>query len=297
MNAKNEAAFRKAKDFLKIGKPQQALPILEDLYAQVDENNVIATYAQTLYQAQQYIKAARVANDNQSCFLQKHDELFVQIMLAARLPLTARLFTAQLKDAKQAVLTKQIVEAEDNLKINSASTLRENARGFYHLGDLPVIQQRAQFIAAASLPLDEYLKGAKFVLRDPYVYPLIKSSIVRDLATLKVPDKMTIYWLDHEEHQFYPVKISATEQLKIVKEIRQSIKEAFANSDPQSFKLYSRNFDLQLMFLYPFVDLAIQDSNSWFAALTNNADAQGQNESQATKWQKLIERLAAKMLI
>lgn len=108
---------------------------------------------------------------------------------------------------------------------------------------------------------------------------------------------MTIYWLDHEEHQFYPVKISATEELKIVKEIRQSIKEAFANSDPQSFKLYSRNFDLQLMFLYPFVDLAIQDSNSWFAALTNNADAQGQNESQATKWQKLIERLAAKMLI
>lgn len=285
-----------AKELLDSGRVHQALPILEDLYQQVDNDDVTVNYVRALYQAQQYMVASRVANDNQNYFLSGEEKLFVQTMLAAHKPLAARLFMGRVSSKQQLSLLKQIENAEEYLRSNFCATVRKNTANFYHMGDLSMADQLVQFEAADNLPLEDYLNGAKLVLRDPNVYPLIKSSIARDLAALQVNDEFMFYWLDHQEHSFYPQKMHFAEDMAVVKDIKSMIEDEFANSDPLLYEQYWQTLRLQLMFLYPFVDLAIRDAETWFAILVGKKIGQSQMTDEAKHWQKLIEKLEAKMV-
>lgn len=285
-----------AKELLDSGRVHQALPILEDLYKQVDNDDVTVNYVRALYQAQQYMAASRVANDNQDYFLSGKEKLFVQIMLAAHKPLAARLFVGRVSSKQQLSLLKQIENAEEYLRSNFSATVRKNTANFYHMGDLSIADQFVQFEAADNLPLEDYSNGAKLILRDPNVYPLIKSSIARDLVALKVNDRFMIYWLDHQEHPFYPQKMDFVEDRKVIKDIKSMIEDEFANSNPLLYEQYRQTLRLQLMFLYPFVDVAIQDAETWFAVLVGKKLGQSKEIDKVAHWQRLIEELEAKML-
>lgn len=295
MKADNEKKWAKAKSLYEKGDMQTALPIFEELYGQEDDPQLIISYARILQQLKQYVQAAKVAQNNYVIFVEKAPQLFVEIMLANDRPLDARLFIKQLPLKQQETLQKKVEKAEKQLSIDKHASIRELSRSFSHLGDFSFSEQQIRFNQASGLPLREYLLAAKFVLRDPYVYPLIKSSIVKDLISLDVDETMTMYWIDDQEHNFNPKEVLAFDQIQQVNEVFRLLNQAYLQEDPQSLQIYSQTFNLQLLFLYPFVTGVIKDAHAWFRALIGQTDPNNSADKQALYWQKLIEKLATNL--
>ena len=84
--------------------------------------------------------------------------------------------------------------------------------------------------------------------------------------------------------------------LRVVKEGERLIAARFADQDPLSYQTYLREFHLQLAFLYPFVELAIEDPDAWVQALVAYS-ASGNEEPilRAHQWQERINALVTRL--
>ena len=118
-------------------------------------------------------------------------------------------------------------------------------------------------ISAFKLPLNEFITGAKFLLRDPYTHPLVKSSLVELLSKLQVADPVTVYWLDKKEYTVVPADIQPLNLLPVVSEGKRLITEKCGNQNPQTEKMAIQEFQLQVMFLYPRINQIIKDIDEW----------------------------------
>lgn len=146
------------------------------------------------------------------------------------------------------------------------------------------------------LPLNDYLVGAKFLLRDPDTHPLIKSSLVQVLQQLRLNEELTVLWLDEKEHPLNIKELKPLGELTVVKEGERLIAVRFADQDPLSYQTYLREFHLQLAFMYPFVELAIEDPDAWVQALV--AYSASGNEKpilRAHQWQERINALVTRL--
>ena len=142
-------------------------------------------------------------------------------------------------------------------------TLQTRLRDFYHLGDYSLEEQQSRLQAAFKLPLNEFITGAKFLLRDPYTHPLVKSSLVELLSKLRVADPVTVYWLDKKEYTVVPADIQPLNLLPVVSEGKRLITEKCGNQNPQTEKMAIQEFQLQVMFLYPRINQIIKDIDEW----------------------------------
>ena len=147
------------------------------------------------------------------------------------------------------------------------------------------------------LPLKQYLIGAKFLVRDPFVNPLIRSSLMQMLQRLHLTGKIMIYWLDEREHLIDLAKLSDVESIPVVSQVEKMIKRDFSQQDPLSYQMFNQEFHLQLAYLYPLVELAISDAGAWYQALTaySKSTDQDQDVILAKQWQNQIARLAQQL--
>lgn len=277
-------------------QPHQAVKRLAPIDEEVDDQHLRYIYAQALVADQQYTKAWRLIEDDRAAYFndQEHQLFYLDVMLKNQLFISARLFANQLGDNR---LIAIVSKAEEHATQTESATINARENNFYHLGDRPFRGQQERFEEAAKLPLANYLNAAKFVIRDPYVHPLLRSSVIQDLANLKVNEEMTFYWIDEQEHTVNPGKLLPLDQIPVVIRMMRRLQDNYAQSNPMSYQSFVQQFHLQLILLYPRIEETITDGDAWFQVLT--AYSRTDNTSRiklAYDWQAKLMRIIQRLM-
>lgn len=277
-------------------KPHQAIKRLAALDQQIDKPELRYLYAQALMLAKQFTKSWRLLDNDHNFYLQHPEKqnFYLDVMLKNQLFITARLFA---KEAHANPMLNKIEAAEVNADHSESATIASRERNFYHLGDTPLRVQQERFEEAAKLPLANYLKAAQFVIRDPYVHPLLRSSVIQDLANLKIDQGMTFYWIDEKEHEVNPAKLQPLDEIPVVEDIIKRIQQKYGQDDPLSYQSFIQQFHLQLILLYPRIEETIVDEDAWLKVLTSYSTTDNSETIKtAYAWQMKLMKIIQKLM-
>ena len=267
-------------------------------YEEVDEFAINRQLVRALYEDQQYAEAAFYAVEHLNDYVTSKElmQLLINVELHAQAFVDVRVQLNALPKWHDEFIG-QVEQAENEFAAHYQTTLNSQLKQFYHLGDGSFAEQQRRFRAASHLPLKQYLIGAKFLVRDPFVNPLIRSSLMQMLQRLHLTGKIMIYWLDEREHLIDLAKLSDVESIPVVSQVEKMIKRDFSQQDPLSYQMFNQEFHLQLAYLYPLVELAIPDAGAWYQALTaySKSTDQDQDVVLAKRWQNQIARLAQQL--
>ncbi|MBB1095305.1 hypothetical protein LTY36_00555 [Limosilactobacillus agrestis] len=264
MNETQQDQYLQAQKLIAEEKWQEASDILEDLISDVDDSEIGRLTIIALYHSQQYIRACTYLFEYLEVMFDSFSDaqIAITILCQNELFVLAREVISSLSQWQEDLLPI-VVRGEEKSRLDYQETLQTRLRDFYHLGDYSLQEQQSRLQAAFKLPLNEFVTGAKFLLRDPYTHPLVKSSLVELLSKLQVTDPVTIYWLDKNEYTIVPADIEPLNLLPIVSEGKKLIAEKCGNQNPQTEKMAIQEFQLQAMFLYPRVNQIIKDIDEW----------------------------------
>ncbi len=298
MNDSQLKKFDRARILIKNGKAHAAATILAKLNDEVDEFRINRALVAANLADHQYMAARRLAEERVSDYLKEKSDaqLLIRVELADQQFMTARRQIAKLPQWS-VQLMPLVKDAEENALATMNTSLRERWREFYHLGDTSFKEQQRRMSVANRLPLSYYLKGAMFLLRDPFTNPLIRASLLENLQPLKIQQNVKVYWIDEQEHDLNLADLQAIDSMGVVQQLRQQIADKYANQDPVSLQTAQRELNLQLIYLYPFIDVAVTDPNSWVTALTSSGQLVKPNHSveKALDWQRKINRLVTRI--
>ncbi|WP_373842872.1 hypothetical protein [Limosilactobacillus sp.] len=291
MDERQKRQFRRAMILIRQQKWQAASNILGNLLAITNTPVIVKKQVLVLVHLHQYIQAQNLVFDQPTLFLgtQVDAKLALQVLLANQHFIKARLFITGAPQTWQTELKQLITDSEQAAELKYQATIKQTLQQFYHLGDGNIRQQRERLDNAYNLPLNDFLLGTRFVLRDPFVQPLIKSDILEKLRAIGVATSVTYLWLDNHEYQVIPAQLKASDDLPIVHAVRRTLRKRLANQDIMRYQLASQQFNLQIMFLFPRITTVITDPQRWVAVLLATINGQKiPTTDQAVKWQQLI---------
>lgn len=291
MDERQKRQFRRAMILIRQQKWQAASNILGNLLAITNTPVIVKKQVLVLVHLHQYIQAQNLVFDQPTLFLgtQVDAKLALQVLLANQHFIKARLFITGAPQTWQTELKQLITDSEQAAELKYQVTIKQTLQQFYHLGDGNIRQQRERLDNAYNLPLNDFLLGTRFVLRDPFAQPLIKSDILEKLRAIGVATSVTYLWLDNHEYQVIPAQLKASDDLPIVHAVRRTLRKRLANQDIMCYQLASQQFNLQIMFLFPRITTVITDPQRWVAILLATIDGQKiPTTDQAVKWQQLI---------
>lgn len=291
MDERQKRQFRRAMVLIRQQKWQAASNILGNLLAITNTPVIVKKQVLVLVHLHQYVQAQNLVFDQPTLFLgtQVDAKLALQVLLANQHFIKARLFITGAPQTWQTELKQLITDSEQAAELKYQATIKQTLQQFYHLGDGNIRQQRERLDNAYNLPLNDFLLGTRFVLRDPFVQPLIKSDILEKLRAIGVATSVTYLWLDNHEYQVIPAQLKASDDLPIVHAVRRTLRKRLANQDIMRYQLASQQFNLQIMFLFPRITTVITDPQRWVAVLLATINGQKiPTTDQAVKWQQLI---------
>ncbi|WP_276859852.1 hypothetical protein [Limosilactobacillus ingluviei] len=281
------------------GANQAAVQELQTLYEQTDDFAVNRELTRALLAVEQYGTALTIANEQRAAYLTSADlqEQLLTIELANHGFIRARQLAWQLPTPRQGAAQAQIAATEATLKTRAPQTLHTRLQHFYHLGDGGLLTQQRRFAEALRLPLAEFIQGSRFVLRDPFVKPLVKSTVVQSLVQLKVDQELTMLWLDDHEYPFTPAACLPLEAMPVVQVGYAELAKRFANSDPLTYQARLQTFNLHLALLYPFVDKAMIDPDRWIDEMSqpHQGPAATSTEKMIRCWQRRLNAQLAQL--
>ncbi|WP_165964884.1 tetratricopeptide repeat protein [Periweissella cryptocerci] len=245
---------------------REAIEIFDELYAdeqslELNYKLVRALFANKQYQlAQQYLAEYLDAylDDPEyldillAVFVQNHNFIEARQLLMSVTDLTVRETGLAL-----------VVSGEEKARVDSTETFKVVLRQFIHLGDFEFGEQFNRYRAALKLPLDEYLKGAKFLLRDEYVLPMVRASILESLARLQINDEISFLWFDGEEHSFNPSRTIPALASETAKTVWNVLNETVGQDDPMALQILAEDLKLKLATAFPLLDEIISDPIGW----------------------------------
>lgn len=298
MNQKQTDQLKQGQQLLKRGKFKQAIDLLQPLNEQTADYQVNRALSEALYHDGQVQLAIKIAEDHVEDYLHSRvgAKQLVTIELAGQQFITARRQAAFVPQWQEPLL-KLIEAAETTAEHNMGMTLKTRLKSFYHLGDGSFQEQLQRLLEAEQLPLDMYLTGAMFLLRDPFAKPVIKSSLLETLQPLKIDRQVTILWLDGQEYQLNLRDLQPLTKIKEVAAGQRLIDQKYGQSDPSTLSAVTDQFQLQMIFLYPFIDKAVVDPAAWVRVLTSFGQlvSPTKAENEALVWQRKIQRLVDQM--
>lgn len=289
MNSEQQEQFQQAQRYVDQQDFQAAAPILTDLNQQIDDLAVHQLLVQTEYELRHYAVAWHLIQEQPTPYQTQPNlqRLAFNVALCNQQFIPARKLAGE-----NAAWLAAVAAAEVTARQTQQATLATLERQFVHLGDQTFREQQRRFVAADQLPLTEFLRAAKFVLRDPYANVLIRSSLLQVLAQLMIEEPITMLWLDEQEYTIIPAKIGDLFAHPTVLAINDLLVQKYGNQDPVTLQMYQQEFYLQLTLLYPLIDQAITDPQSWFLALTAYSQTDNDPQIQAAKdWQNRLGRL------
>lgn len=297
MTPAQQKMFHQADQLLDQGHYHEAARQFGKLYDQVDEFVINRQLVKALYEDQQYAEADAYASEHLNDYAQSKElmQQLLDVELANQCFIDVRIQLAALPKWHDEFIN-QVQEAEKRQITNYQATVRTQLQRFYHLGDVSFNEQQQRFKEALHLPLEQYLTGARFLLRDPFVNPLIRSSIMQILQKLRLTGKIKMYWLDDQEHEIDLATLPSVEKMPQVVQIEKRLGKDFAH-DPTSYQMFMQEFRLELTFLYPLIDQAIPNADAWYQALTAYSQSSDHDKAvmRAKEWQEQIARLAQRL--
>lgn len=197
MNEAQQDKYLQAKKLVDEEQWQDASEILEGLVTEVDDSEVGRLTIIALYHTQQFTRACTYLFEYLEVMFDDFTDaqIAISILVQNELFILARQVISSLSQWQDELLSL-VVAGEEKSRQEYQETLQARLRDFYHLGDYSLTEQQSRLQAGFKLPLNEFITGSKFLLRDPYTHPLVKSSLVELLCKLQVNDPVTIYWLD-----------------------------------------------------------------------------------------------------
>lgn len=290
MNEAQQDKYLQAKKLVDEEQWQDASEILEELVTEVDDSEVGRLTIIALYHTQQFTRACTYLFEYLEVMFDDFTDaqIAISILVQNELFILARQVISSLSQWQDELLSL-VVAGEEKSQQEYQETLQARLRDFYHLGDYSLTEQQSRLQAAFKLPLNEFITGSKFLLRDPYTHPLVKSSLVELLCKLQVNDPVTIYWLDKTEYTVIPADLLPLNGLPIVAEGKRLISIKCGNQNPQTERLANQEFQLQVMFLYPRVEQTIVDIDEWINILIGRIEGKTiEEKSDAAKWQSRL---------
>ncbi|CUS26440.1 hypothetical protein FC70_GL001448 [Paucilactobacillus oligofermentans DSM 15707 = LMG 22743] len=266
MNDEQLKQFAEAKTAVEEQNWGLASNLLELLYQSIPDQEVNRLLVQSLYEDEQFQTALTYALEFESSYLidEESSNLIISVFSATNQFIRARVFANLLTDNNhQTIIINEIIQAEEQAKLNLTETIATNLKHFYHLGDVIFSEQKQRFENAYQLPLSEYIKGASFLLRDPYTNLLIRSSIVQILQQLKLDQIFKMLWIDEREYEFNAATIIPLDDNNIYCEVNELFKQKMGNEDPVLLDALLREFKLQMVFSYPFIEKIIINTELW----------------------------------
>lgn len=301
-DALNEGQTRQLKRIKELLLQQmwsQASSQLEQLYQESHQSDINHLLVEALYMDSQYQMAYEYAAEDLDSYLLTADlyKLVVNVHLKSRHLIKARQFAMSTKHAEwRSTAINGIEEFEQATTKTLAKTYRENLRQFYHLGDTSFVEQRRRFDQADQLPLPQYLIGAKFLLRDPFTHPLVRSSILQVIQSLGIEETVKVHWLDEQEYQIKCQSLVSLNQDPTFISGVVEIKKQVGQTDPLAYQMILQEFQLQAMLCYPLINKVVTDPKEWIKLLIDQFHGRqgSSDEISATKqWQIKLSSLLA----
>lgn len=300
MNEEQQAQYQHAQELIAEQRWSEASDILEGLVNDVDISDVARLTIIALYYSKQYTRACTYLFEYLELMVDDFADaqIAIDIFVKNELFILARQVINSLPKWR-AKLLPLIQAGEKQMQEEYQETMQTRLRDFYHLGDYSLPEQQSRLQAAFKLPLAEFLTGAKFLLRDPFTHPLVKSSLVELLCKLGVDEQVTYYWLDKQEYTVNPCHLVPLKDNPLVIAGKREISEKIGNKNPQTEQSAIQELQLQVMFLYPRIEAIITDIGEWTDELI--ARIEGRQPLQKTamsQWQlrlaKMIDELIQK---
>ena len=288
MEHDNKKIILEAEQLFKEQKDDEVIEKLAPICQEKVSWKVNLLYVKALYRKGQAVQAYQEALPYEEDYLGKKVAFWEQLLLANQLFIPARI-ALTINGIKEPFLI-QIENAEKNFEIQQAETLQKRFKNFYHLGDQPDWKQQEIIRDADHLPLNKYVQGAKFILRDPFVGIAIRNTILKTLAALRYSQSVTYIAVDGKDRDTVPAKIETSSYQKTIDEVNQLICNYFKDN-PIDQQNYLQQFHLQVFCLYPMTEAVITDPAAWVAVLIGNHDHESREAlEKATRWQKIIQK-------
>ena len=296
MNPEQVTEYEKAKRLAEDSKWRDAAAIFLDLRNQIDNDELSLWTARSLYNSEQYKLAYQVAAQSPQAF-KNNLKLLVEIGLKAQHFISTRAMLLRQPQEKIEELLPLIEAAENQYEDEFKETIQNRLRSFYHLGDYPLAEQRKRLLVADQLPLQEFLIGAKFLLRDPFTQQFVKADILNILQQVRCPENVTMLCIDRKEHQVIPADLPTAYQNPIIIECQEILTDKLAQSDPQILRALQMQLDLQAILLNPLIKKIVTDPQEWVNVMYNRAttgEYSGENKD-IIHWQQELNNLIDKL--
>ncbi|MBD7894332.1 hypothetical protein H9564_01065 [Limosilactobacillus sp. Sa3CUN2] len=296
MNSEQMKQFEKAKKLSAENKWRDAAAIFLDLRNQVDDEEIMIWATKALYNSNQFKLAYQVAVQSPQVFANDLDFL-VQVCLKAQHFISTRAMILRQPGEVANKLLPLVQDAEAKYRQEFKTTVQNQLRAFYHLGDYPLVEQRKRLLAADQLSLADFMVGAKFLLRDPFTQQFVKADILNILQQIKCQEEIAMLCIDEKEHQIVPAKLPIAYQNPLIAECQKILKDQLEQTDPQILRALLIQLDLQAILLNPLIDEVITDPKEWVSVMLKRATT-GEYSSEnkhIIHWQEKLNQFIDKL--
>lgn len=294
MNEKQLAQLQTAKTKIKEQKFSAATDILLNLYDEVDEKQVVLLLGETLFNDHKFVSAGRLVDDNFFVFLQENFALLTKIYLKNHRYLQLRIIANGQNEKIKKDLLIQIEQSELEYEAKAPITISSKSREFMHLGAFSVSRQREVIGEAETLPITQYIAGARLNLVDQDVNPVWRMQLLNNLMRLGFAQSVDFIWIDNTKHQIIPKNAIDIEQTEAFQAMQQEIKETIGQEDPIKAGQLQVIVNVDLQLLFPYIDKIVIDSKKWLAAIKRKMfgdDSNTTSDKDVIKWLSLIDSI------
>ncbi|MCK8624711.1 hypothetical protein [Apilactobacillus xinyiensis] len=268
LNLYESAQISKSKDDF-----TTAIDKLIEIYDEVQLNFINCEIVNLLFKEKRYREAKKYILLNPDVYLLNVDniKLFVKVFLENADFILLRKTVTSFNDEKlKHEIFNEINVYELNYEKQFHDSLQSKVREFAHLGNYEFFKQKEILEASMKLPLDYFVKYGKYLLIDPFVHPLIKSSIVDTFREVNFKEIVSEYFIDGNVKKIKIANLKKLEETKSFKMIISKIDNSKLSKDPINKTMFLQYIKLNFMIIYPFNDILIKNINLWFEYFYNN---------------------------
>lgn len=250
--------------------------------------------ALSLYRDEQFLAAEQIAAENDAAYLVDQSWFDHRLMIALKNQqfIFARQWCALPQaQAWRAQGLAQVQVAEQTSRQTLAATQRVIAKQFYHLGDTTLNEQRHRIARAHQLPLAEFLRGGRYLLIDPFLHPLLRSTLLEDLYRLQIDETVKLQWLDDQQYDVQTAQLRGVTDNSAAQAAIRYLTAEFAQTNPSLVANVRQTLNLQLMLVYPFAERVFTAPEAWVDYLVGRpaqTPLSTTAENQLLTWQKRL---------
>ncbi|MFC6180706.1 hypothetical protein [Lactiplantibacillus daowaiensis] len=261
------------------GDWSQAASLLETAYQLEQSFTINHQLVTALTQIQNYAAASTYAAEFETTYLATGADfnLYLTICLANHEFIKAHMLIQAIRQQHVDWVnpaTEQVTIAEAQAEQTLQQTLTTTMRQFYHLSDQPVAEQPVRLAAAQHLTLAKYVTAARFLLLDPFLQQLSRVEVLYTLRAAGVTQPVQFLWFDQTEVTVVPAELPVIGTDATSVQVEAALQAAVGQLDVSLYESLQAMLSLQLMYLYPYSEKIITDSQIWINLLITSQQGQ-----------------------